>query len=112
MAKPTAQQCHAMTSYFVKRYGEVLGRDPIVNRNKARYGFEGILMDFSPDGAKKIIDYYLEHYESPTIEWFLYNYEKVVASKEESAEEERARQARREATQKRLEEWRNRWKKS
>ena len=110
MAKPTAQQCHAMTTYFINKYTEVVGRSPSVNRNKARYGFEGLLMDYSRDEAHTLIDYYIEDYPDPRLDWFLYNYEKVIEDMKESEAEEQSRRKRREETQRRLEEWRNRWK--
>lgn len=111
MAKPTAQQCHAATTYYVTKHQELLGFAPVVNRNKARYGFEGILMDYSPSETREIIDHYLAHYDKPNLEWFFYNYDKVVVAMEEYIEEQEAQQKRREATAQRLQEWRSRWKK-
>lgn len=110
MAKPTAQQCHALTTHYVSKYNEVVGRSVVVNRNKSRWGFEAMLMDLSMDESKALIEYYLTHYQNPNIEWFLYNYEKVVEEKQDRAEQEKIAEKRREATAKRLEEWRNRWK--
>lgn len=109
MAKPTAQQCHALTTYFINQYGEKLGKSASVNRNKARWGFESVLMDYTPSQARELIDYYLEHYETPSVEWFLFNYEKVDVAKQEHDENELIAAKRREATRQRLEEWRNRW---
>lgn len=110
MAKPTASQCHALTTYFVSKYNEVLGRSVTVNRNKSRWGFESILLDFTPAEARELIDFYLEHYSGkPSIDEFFYNYEKVAEAKEERARSEASAAARREATAQRLEEWRNRW---
>lgn len=109
MAKPTAQQCHAMTTYFVKQYESVLGRATVVNRNKTRWGFEAILMDFTAEQTKSLIDYYLEHYASPNVEWFLFNYDKVVEAKQDQEERQKTAAKRREETARRLEEWRNRW---
>ena len=111
MAKPTAQQCHALTTYFVNEYEAAYGHKPTVNRNKARWGFESILMDFSPVEARQLIDYYIKHYAKPSLEWFLFNYDKVVDAKNDHEKEETLRAARRRETEKRLEEWRQRWKK-
>lgn len=111
MAKPTAQQCHALTTYYVSKYTDTFGYAPVVNRNKARYGFEGLLMDFSPTESREIVDYYIDHYANPAIDWFIYNYEKVVVAKREREAEQEVQEKRRAATEKRLEEWRNRWKK-
>lgn len=111
MAKPTPQQCHALTTYFITAYTEKVGRKPAVNRNKARWGFESLLMDYSPSDARELIDYYLEHYVDPTIDSFLYTYEKIDEAKQEHDKNEVIAAKRRAATQARLEEWRNRWKK-
>lgn len=110
MTKPTVQQCHAMTTYYSKKYSEVTGKSTVVNRNKARWGFESVLMDFSPVETRELIDYYLEHYNTPSIDWFLFNYDKVVVAKQEHNEKEKVAEKRRQQTAERLEEWRNRWK--
>jgi len=112
MAKPTAQQCHALTTYFMQQYAEKVGRSASVNRNKSRWGFESILMDYTPTQARELIDYYLGHYENPSIEWFLFNYEKVESAMQEHNENELIAAKRRNETQRRLEEWRNRWQKN
>jgi len=109
MAKPTAQQCHAATTYFVKKFEEVNGWQPVVNRNKARWGFEAILMDFSPTETRQFIDYYLKYYTKLSIDWFLFNYDKVIESYREHEKNEKIVAQRREETAQRLEEWRNRW---
>lgn len=111
MAKPTAQQCHAMTTYFVNQYSDITGQRAVVNRNKARWGFEAVLMDYSATETKRLIDFYLSSESSPTLDGFLYNYDKVVVDIKEREDRDKSREARREATQERLERWRNRWQK-
>lgn len=107
MAKPTPQQCHALITHYIARYEEVVGSKPSLNRNKARWGFESILMDHSAEESRSIIDYFLDHYE-PNIDWFLWNYEKVVEAREEYVKNQDAINHRREETQKRLDAWRER----
>jgi hypothetical protein len=104
MAKPTAQACHAMTSYYIGRYTETRGHAPIVNRNKARYTFEGLLMDYTSTEVKQIIDYFIEHYERD-LEWFNYNYEKVVKARQEALAEKFAQAKRRADTALAMERW-------
>lgn len=111
MAKPAAQQCHALTTYFVNKVEEETEKKPVVNRNKARWGFESILMDYTPTQARELIDHYVEHWDNPTIDWFMFNYDKVDIAKQDYEEEKAKQDARRKATQARLEEWRNRWQK-
>lgn len=110
MAKPTPQQCHALTTHFIGQYTESKGYKPSVNRNKARWGFESLLMDYTPAQARELIDYYIEHWESPNLDWFMFNYEKVDEAKQDHDKAEAVAEKRRKATAQRLEEWRNRWK--
>lgn len=111
MAKPTAQQCHALTTYFKTKYTETQGREPVISRNKARWWFEGVLMDYTATQAHELIDYYLEHWESPSLEWFGYNYDKVDEAYTDHHKNELAAKKRRQVTQARLEEWKKRWEK-
>lgn len=108
MTKPTAQACHALTTYFVTKCSEH-GPKPVVNRNKARWGFESILMDYTPSQARELIDFYVDRYDKPTVEWFLFNYEKVDEAKQDYEVNKSRQDARRKVTQQRLEEWRNRF---
>lgn len=109
MAKPTAQQCHALTTYFVDAYTGVVGKKPVVNRNKARWGFESLLMDYDPVESRELIDFYVKHWNTPSLEWFLFNYEKVISARDEARAKERSSERRREETRARLENWRKRF---
>lgn len=114
MAKATVQQCHAMTTYFQRAYGEVVGKAAVVNRNKARWGFESLLMDYTPAQAKELIDHYLAHYDDPSLDWFLFNYEKVDVAMQDDIRNQASAAKRRKETQARLEQWREKqaqWKK-
>lgn len=112
MATPTAQACHALTTYYMGKHREVTGQEPVVNRNKAKAGAYGLLLDYTPTQARELIDYYVEHWDNPSIQWFLYNYEQVEIAKQDHEKAEESARKRREVTQARLEEWKNRWKKS
>ena len=111
MVKATAQQCHALTTYYISRYKEVFDKAPLANRNKARWGFEAMLMDYNTGSVRELIDYYIEHYERPTLDWFLFNYEKVDEAKQEFEEQKAIAAKRRQETAQRLDEWRKRWQK-
>lgn len=111
MAKPTAPQCHALTTYYVSAYTKAFNSRPVVNRNKARWGFESILMDYPPEDAKRLIDYYLEHFENLSLDWFLFNYDKVEQHRMDAAREAKLAAARRKETEARMKEWRERWQK-
>lgn len=109
--KPTAQQCHALTTYYAKAYSEKVGKPAVLNRNKARWSWDSILMDYTPSQACEMVDFYLEHWPEPNLDWFFYNYEKVDQAIADHNQDEEVRKARRAMTQKRLDEWRERWKK-
>lgn len=111
MANPTAQQCHAMTTYFINGYKDLTASAPVVNRNKAKAGWSGMLMDFTPTQARELVDHYLAYYEKPRIDWFLYNYEKVAEDMKERNEAKEVRRLRRAETERRAKEWEERWKK-
>ncbi|SRR6266542_3595289 len=104
----TAQQCHAMTTYYFKAYKDVYGREPIVNRNTARWGFDGILKGMPPAEAQRLIDFYLTTASSNkhSLEWFFYNYDKLIISQRETEEDSERRARLRAETKQRAEEWR------
>jgi hypothetical protein len=110
MAAPSAQACHALTTYYIGKYRDIHEKEPLVNRNKARAGASGLLMDHTPAQARELVDFYIEHWADPKIQWFFYNYELVEAALIEHNENEISRARRRQQTQERLEQWRNRWK--
>jgi hypothetical protein len=68
-------------------------------------------MDYTPSQAREMVDFYIDHWTEPSLDWFFYNYEKVEQAIADHNQEEEARKARRAQTQKRLDEWRERWKK-
>lgn len=107
MAKPTPAQCHTMISYYIHVYKEKYGREPVVNRHSARWGFDSVLQGLSLEETKALLDYYLitESDRKHPLDWFFYNYDKLVDSKR-SVDDDDARRARlRRESQQRVEEW-------
>lgn len=77
MVEPTTAQINTLVSYFLKVYAKVDGGKPTdFNRFRDKWAFKDMLVDFSMDEAKGIIDYYLStpRYTHPT-KYLLYNYE-------------------------------------
>lgn len=109
MAQPTAQQAHALITYFKDAYENTQGKSLVLNRNKVQYAFKNILIDFSPVEARDLIDFYMT-YPSPNINWFIYNYDEVVRDLEEDKKNREVLARRRQQTSERLKEWRARWK--
>lgn len=106
----SAQQCHALITYFIKAYTQTKGVAPVLNRNKSRWGFDSILMDYTSDEVRQMIDFYLKYYTARgDVEWFLFNYEKVDEDMKDHEQKKLAKQEALRETARRAEEWRNRW---
>ena len=110
MAKPTAQQCHAMTTYFASGFKSKYGRSPVVNRHAARWGWESVLMDMPTTEAKALVDYYLEtnSENNHSLDWFFYNYDKLILAMAERDKDREERRRLREESARRAAEWRAR----
>jgi uncharacterized protein YdiU (UPF0061 family) len=110
VAKATVQQCHAMTSYYVKRYKEKYKVEPVINRHSARWGFDSILMGMSPEETKEVIDYYFRTASAKkhSLDWFFYNYEKLIEGRNDAQEDAERRERLRQESEERAREWRER----
>lgn len=111
MAKPTVQQCYAMTSYFVAAFkSHYKGQEPVLNRHAARWGFESILMGLPPEEVKKLIDFYFttKSQKRHALDWFFYNYEKLQESMNVLELDKERRAKLREESEARAAEWRAR----
>lgn len=111
MPKPTVQQCHAMTSYYIKRFKEKYGAEPVVNRHSARWGFDSILMGMAPTEVKELIDYYFKtvSMNRHALDWFFYNYDKLIRGKNDLEEDAERRERLRRESEERAREWRERF---
>lgn len=104
----TPKQAHALVSYFEKVYKERHGFAPTVNRYSARWGFDSILLGMSEQDVKALMDYYMKtvNPSGHSLDWFFYNYEKLIVAKREQDKDTEALKRVREASKKRAEEWR------
>lgn len=106
MAAP--KEAHALVTYFGQKYKDKYAVAPKNNRYAARWGFDSMLMDMTSSEVKSLIDYYFEtiNLSGHSLDWFLYNYEKLAEAME-SRDEDVASLARiRQETKRRTEEWR------
>lgn len=110
MAKPTAAQCHTLTSYYVKLFKERYHREPVVNRHSARWGFEAVLMGMPPEEAKKLLEFYFTttSQKQHALDWFFYNYDKLIESQTDLDKDRNRREQLRRESEKRAAEWRAR----
>lgn len=115
MAKPTAAQCHALTSYYEKQYKEKYKQAPNVNRVTARWNFDSILSGgLSPAQVKELLDYY---FTTPPVrrhelEWFFYNYDKIIKSFTDAKRDREIREKLMQESKIRAERWRQSGKQS
>lgn len=103
-----AKTCHALTTYYLNGYQGKYGQKPVVNRNKARWGFDSVLEDLKPAAVMKLIDFYFSTSSTTrhSLEWFFYNYDKLIEKKAEYDRDEADRKKLREESRLRVEEWR------
>lgn len=97
-----------MVSYFSKVYKDKYGTAPVVNRYKARWGFDSVLLSIDESETKKLIDYYFET-ASPNghdLDWFFYNYDKLIIAMEKRDKDAVELARLREESKRRTEEWR------
>lgn len=104
----TAKDCHALTSYYAKKYKEKYDTEPNVNRFSARWGFDSVLSGMGVTQAKELIDYYFT--TPPTrrhdLDWFFYNYEKLVKAWRDGKSDAEHRRKLMEESKIRAEKWR------
>lgn len=103
----TAKDCHTLTSYYIGLYNDKYNVRPVVNRHKARWGFDSVLYDLSLGDARELLDFYLETNSTHghSLDWFFNNYDKLIVSKESARQDEEERRKLRAESKKRLEEW-------
>jgi hypothetical protein len=104
----TAKDCHALTSYYVKKFKEKMGREPNVNRHAARWNFDSVLQGLSGDSVKELIDYYFTtpNERNYDLDWFFYNYHKLVTAKSKAEADAEHRRKIRAESKERAERWR------
>lgn len=106
----TVKDCHVCTSYFIKKYKERYKVEPTVNRNTARWSWANVLEGMSPQDVKELIDYYFTTTQAKrhSLEWFFYNYDKLMEGRAESEKDKARREKMRSESEQRAKEWRDR----
>lgn len=80
----TKAQVNTLITRYSKAYETKQGRKPLLNRYKAKWGFEAMAEDYGFEGAAAIIDYYVENGESPDVNRLLSTYEQVKDTMDKS----------------------------
>lgn len=104
----TAKDCHEMTSYYEKLYKAHYKSAPNVNRVTARWNFDSVLKSLSKAETKSLLEFYFTTASTVRhdLEWFFYNYNKLIKSMEETEVDRAHRQKLMEESKKRSERWR------
>ncbi len=106
----TAKECHILTTYYEKKFKEKYQTAAVVNRNTAKWGFDSILKGLSPEETKDLIDYWfgVDSVQRHPLQWFFYNYEKLIETRALQAEDSDIRAKQRKETEERVRKWRER----
>jgi hypothetical protein len=106
----TAKDCHILTSYYKKKFKERYLEAAVVNDHTARWGFDSMLKGLSPEDIKELLDYWFS-VVSPVrhrIDWFFYNYEKLIEARQLQQEDSLFREKLRHDSEERAKKWRER----
>jgi len=106
----TAQDCHKLITYYEKKFKEKYQTAAVVNRNSAKWGFDSILKGISPQEVKDLIDYWFstDTVQRHPLQWFFYNYEKLIQARADQDEDEVRRRILRHQSEERARKWRER----
>lgn len=102
------QQTHALITYFIGKYRNIYDEDPRdFNRYRDKWGFAAMIEQYGTPRAKEIIDYYMSiKRPGHSVNYLIFNYEKINSTLEDRENDESNRRALREESMKRVEEWR------
>ena len=103
-----AKDCHALISYYEKGYVAKYGKIPNVNRYAARWGFDSVLQSMGMTQARALVDYYFTTpgTKKHDLDWFFYNYHKLVDGMQRAQEDSAHRRKLMEESKIRAERWR------
>lgn len=75
-----------LLDYYVKKYEEVEGTRPVMNRTKKVWAFADMYEDLDQD-AYKVIDYFFKAYENGyhDVDRLMYNYDDLYREMEDAA---------------------------
>lgn len=85
--------------------------EPVVNRNTARWSWANILEGLEPKEVRALIDYYftITPVKRHNLDWFFYNYDKLIESSSEIEKDRERRERLRHESEQRAREWRERF---
>jgi len=105
------QQAHSLTAYYVKKYKERYNREPVLNRNTAKWDWENILTGLNVKEIRQLIDYYFsaESSDEHDFKQFTYKYHLILDDMHQRQEDLNTRKKLMQESQKRTEDWKRRF---
>ena len=81
-----------LLEHYVKRYEEVEGKRPVMNRTKKVWAFSDMYEDLGQD-AYAVIDYFIDNYENGyhDVDRLMYNYDTLYEEMQDAAVERERR---------------------
>ena len=78
MTKEEAKQAYALVSLYIALYKNQYNKQPIVNRYREKWAMNDVIDTVGYDRAKQLIEYYFKcNKPGHSLNWFLYNFDKL-----------------------------------
>ena len=105
-----AQENQALTTYWIKKYTELYGTAPVVNRNKAQFGWKDMRLDMSLEEIYALIDFFfsVSDRNDHDLHKFFWNYDEVIQKRGIIEADRAARKRMAETAQKKTKEFEER----
>ncbi len=107
VAKNTiAQQGNALVTLYIQCFERKYFNKPLVNRHRVKWGFQDMISDLGYQSAHDTIEYYFKTsgQNNHSVDFLLYNYEKVFQVMEEIIKDQKNREELRKQTEQRVRE--------
>lgn len=109
MTKNSYDVANGLITYFSNIYKVRFNERPIVNRSKHKYGLADVLQDWSQKDVKSFLDYYVRTEAQPDLSDFCRRYDDIIRDKKLEDDDAVHRKQLMSETQKRVQEFRERF---
>jgi len=110
MRKNPLDIANDLITYFSKSYVLKMGKKPILNRGKMKYGLAEILQDWNQTEIKEFIDYYVKSTSDPDLTDFCRRYDEIISDKQIEENDTKERKRLMSETQRSVREFREKYK--
>jgi hypothetical protein len=100
------KHANLLVAQYIKRYEEIYGRPPELNRYRDKWGFRGMYEDLGSKQAERVVEYYFKtSHPGHPLAYLLYNYDKLNRILVELDNDEQNRIRLRKETEERVKKW-------